>query len=116
LPNLKKHLKGRTFSSIEGHISCGWEVCSTTKRILEWVKEVRTTNLLVELRGICRVNTFFLFNSVACFPYRANTYQTPLYMSYVIGEIYVEAESIKHYFYSIFTLIVPGANAGIIGH
>jgi hypothetical protein len=55
LPNLKKHLKGRKFSSIEEATSAadGWFAAQP--------KEVRTTKSQVcgTQGGICRANTFF---------------------------------------------------------
>jgi hypothetical protein len=78
-PNLKKHLKGRKFPSIEEATlgADGWFAAQPKEFFMDVLKKLeRRSHKCVELRGEY-VNTFF--NPVACFFFiKPKTYQPPL--------------------------------------
>jgi hypothetical protein len=60
-------------------ISC-FPVCNTTKRIsFGWVQGGRNNEVISvwSSGGMCKVNTFFFFNSVACFFIKPKASQLP---------------------------------------
>jgi hypothetical protein len=62
LPNLKIHIKGRKFSSTEEATSAAdwWFAAQPTELFLDGLNKLEQQNhKCVELRKICRVNTFF---------------------------------------------------------
>jgi hypothetical protein len=66
-PNLKKHLKGRKFSSIEEATltADGWFAAQPKEFFLDELKKLEQgSHKCVVLRGICKVNIFFQSRSL----------------------------------------------------